>query len=284
MRRMKTAFLSCAAVAAAALLAAPAAMATGGYSTCSLSLKVDVTKDDAGVQTPCPVVPSGTTWRCAGPNEASSHTGIRYKNISGTSLDSAAVLVTSNNTVVQPPSTQVVKNCEGDPVTGLGKRTCHADAVKLNGVANTGTVWVVVTGRQLPIATTIAAKKGSSSCIRQIATIGLGLTASSSQLIQQVQRVTSQDGCAVDFITDSLTGDVLSAKLTAESLANGCTSPSLNGDTIEPLDATEFEVFRGSESFGTWKFGEGYIRSGLNSCTTRVIGGRVYTWGDPCPE
>lgn len=289
MRRKKTAFLSCAAVAVVALLAAPAAMATGYSSSCNASPTIKVVAGPCavtfGMCGTVPCLPSQGAPRCAGPNEVAEYTGIQYKNLSSsTSLNHVAALVTRNNEVVVPSGTQVIKDCKGDPVTELGKRTCHADAVKFNGVPASASFWFVVKGRQLPIETTVASKQTSSSSPKCFPIVGLGLTASSSQLIQQVQRVTSQDGCAVDFITDSLTGDVLSAKLTAESLTNGCTSPSLNGDTIEPLDAAEFEVFRGSESFGSWKFGEGYIRSGQNSCTTRVIGGRVYTWGDPCPE
>ena len=37
-------------------------------------------------------------------------------------------------------------------------------------------------------------------------------------------------------------------------------------------------------SLGEGQFGEGYVSSGTNSCTTRIIGGRVYTWGNPCPD
>jgi hypothetical protein len=36
-------------------------------------------------------------------------------------------------------------------------------------------------------------------------------------------------------------------------------------------------------TLGKGKFGDGYISTGGDSCTTRVIGGKVYTWGTPCP-
>lgn len=291
MRDKKKAFLSCAIVAAATLLATPAAMASGGgSSSCSASPSIEVAADAYGVPTPCPVKIVLGVPQCTGPNEAAELTGIRYKKKAGaSSFDHVATLVTSNNSIVIPSGYQVFTNCKGDPVTQLGYRSCNVNTVKVNGTTAAADFWVVVSGRKLPVDSAMATKSGSSSSsIKCFPIRGLGLTASSDQLIQQVQRVTSQDGCAVDFITDSLTGEVLSAKLTPESIDNNCNSPSLNvdGETINPLNAEEFELTRPGfpGNYGKWKFGEGYVRSGDNSCTTRIIGGRVYTWGAPCPE
>jgi hypothetical protein len=40
----------------------------------------------------------------------------------------------------------------------------------------------------------------------------------------------------------------------------------------------------GPGNVGVPKFGDGYVSSGTNSCMTRIIGGRVYSWGAPCPD
>lgn len=285
MRTRKMAVLAFVVVAGAGLVAVPEAAATGSSGTCNSAPTFTVASDRYGVLTPCRVTQDPQDgWRCAGPNEASSFTGIKYKNATSTHFNHVATLVTRNNQVVQPSGSQVITGCKGDPVTELGKRSCNVSALKINGVPASGEFWVVVAGRSLPIETTIATKAGST--IKCFAIAGLGVSASSDELVQQVQRVTSQDGCAVDFVVDTLTGAPVSAKLTPESVAAGCESPTIatDGATINAADVSTVEVKLGGQSLGAGKFGDGYLRSGTNSCTTRIIGGRVYTWGNPCPE
>jgi hypothetical protein len=285
MRNKKLAFLACALVAATGLLAAPAAMATNNPppSSCSSTPTIQVVPDAYGVPTPCRVADPSLP-RCAGPNEDAGYTGIHYKNTTATSFNHVATLVTSNNEVFVPSGTQVITGCQGDPVTQLGYRSCHENAVKINGVPASSDFWVVVKGRTTPIQTSMATRCGST--VKCFPILGLGLTASTDQLIQQVETVTSQDGCVLEFFSNSLTGGTAVARLTAESVANGCSSPTLDDDlaTILPQDVAALEVKLAGRTLGFGKFGEGYIRSGTNSCTTRIVGGKVYTWGKPCPE
>ena len=87
----------------------------------------------------------------------------------------------------------------------------------------------------------------------------------------------------VEFICDAATGEVVSARLTPDS-PERCTSPFLEGKTLIPQPVTELELkLKDGRSLGKGKFGDGYISTGEESCTTRVVGGRVYTWGAPCP-
>jgi hypothetical protein len=49
-------------------------------------------------------------------------------------------------------------------------------------------------------------------------------------------------------------------------------------NTVDKLKVTLDGV-----DLGSGQFGSGYVSSGSASCTTRIIGGRLYTWGSPCP-
>jgi hypothetical protein len=74
-------------------------------------------------------------------------------------------------------------------------------------------------------------------------------------------------------------------QLTPESVTAGC---SLHQTSVEnlKLEVSDPAICGGDPSctLGAGKFGEGYVHSGSNSCTTRIIGGRMYSWGSPCPE
>jgi hypothetical protein len=273
--------MACAIVTAALWLVAPDAMATGGgYTSCKATPSIRVTADENGVPTPCPVVPNGLGgWRCAGTREDATKTGIRYENFTSGDLNHVAVLVTANNDVLVPSSTQVIKNCDGDPVTGLGKRACHENAVKLNGVPRLGKVWVVVDGAiKTALPTTIATKPTpNSNTVKCFSILGLGLdsapVAGVTETLSHRDPVTGKL-CSVEFTLDSAGANVLAAKLTPDSDPD-C---DLRVDKVEDV-----EITIGGQPHKL-KFGQGYLQSGLNSCTTRVIGGRVYSWGSPCPE
>jgi hypothetical protein len=95
-------------------------------------------------------------------------------------------------------------------------------------------------------------------------------------------------GCAVTFVYDVLTGSVLSAALDpAQSTKPACPA-GVNNDQCCAFnggeDVSHLELTLNGQPLGSGQFGEGYVSSGTNSCTTRVIGGRVYTWGSPCPQ
>jgi hypothetical protein len=278
MRNKKVAFLSCAVVAAIGLLATPAAMATG--SSCS-SFNPTVTV----LQGPCPLntsTPTPTT-ACA---TSGGYTGIQYA-ITG-SPSTISTVVTSNNTLVRQPNSSVFAECVGDSETGLGKQSCHEKAIRYSCAANTTTFWVVVEGTKAATLQTVAAKK--NSCTRSVAVPGLGFDVNVFQASQKTETVNFK-GCAVVFQYDTLTGAVQSATLTPESLAAGCESPNqptpgaaaLEGKPAQDLELT-LKVGATAISLGEGQFGEGYVSSGTNSCTTRIIGGRVYTWGNPCPD
>jgi hypothetical protein len=89
----------------------------------------------------------------------------------------------------------------------------------------------------------------------------------------------------VEFTLDKFGGNVLSAKLTDASIQAGCQSPDMAPDgTLNPKSVEGLQLTLDGDDLGTGKFGDGYIQSGEQSCTTRIVGGKVYTWGSPCPQ
>ncbi len=273
MRNTKAAFLSCTVVVAAALLATPAAMATGGGGCSSFSPTITIL---AG---PCPVTSANPT-ACAA---SGPYTGIKYK-ITG-SPDHVATVVTANNAPLLPSGFQAYAPCAGDPVTSIGKQSCHERAVKVNpNAAAAGEFWLVVSGTKVGAPQSIAAKKGY--CTKAFAITGLGFDVNPFQAAQKTETINFK-GCAVDFTYDVLTGAPQSAALNVAQSKPLCTGGEPAGTCCSEVittDVANLTLSLNGQPLGAGQFGDGYVSSGTNSCTTRVIGGRVYTWGSPCPE
>lgn len=257
--------VACVIVAAVGLLAAPRATATG--SSCSsfqpavrvISHPVDAAP---GVTGPCPVTSVNPT-ECAA---SGAYTGIQYEVTGGAQY--VAALATADNVVVSGGTRHAA--CVGDPYTQLGKQSCHEQAISFGCTGGDSfTFWVVVEGKKDPIPQSVAARRGY--CVKSVAVAGLGLDAPAAPVTETLQH----GACAVEFTLNALTGTVLGAKLTPES-PESC---SLITGSVENL-----ELKLGDTPLGFAQFGNGYVQSGTASCTTRIIGGRVYTWGSPCPE
>jgi hypothetical protein len=268
--------VSLAVAAVVGLLAAPSAMATGSYSCSSFAPTVTIL---AG---PCPVTSANPT-ACEQEGSSTGYTGIQYQ-ITG-SPDHVATVVTGDNTVVSVPAIQFYAACAGDPLTGLGRYSCHERAVKVNPDPYTSKFWLVVAGQKTGVLQSLAAKKGS--CVKSVAVTGLGLPYNPFQAAQKVETVNFK-GCAVRFEYNVVTGAVVSAALDPTQSSKPLCGPSQNDGTCCAFnggeDVSHLELTLNGQPLGSGQFGDGYVSSGTNSCTTRVIGGRVYTWGSPCPE
>jgi hypothetical protein len=250
-------------VASVTLLAASPAMATGSYSSCSsVSFSFTVQQGPCLVQDPANPVCS----------TQGDYTAIQYK-ISGSSADHVYILASANNVVQVPPAIQVYGAGSGCSSTELGKDVKHLQCVKVNPNASTKTFWLVVAGKKTPIETTVAAKKGS--CLKTAAIKGFGLDTNAFQAVNPTEVVAFKK-CKVEFVKDPVTGEVLDGNLTADS-PDTC---NIFKNAVDQMTVT----VPGAGDVGVPKFGDGYVSSGTNSCITRIIGGRVYTWGDPCPD
>lgn len=268
MRSKKMAFLCCAIVGATGLLAAPAAMATG--NTCSFGVQV--------LQGPCPVLGANPS-ACQPAGSVTGYTGIQY-SVSG-SPDYIATLITANNIWVSGGTPRPV--CQGDSVTDLGARSCHEQAVTFGCNQPTTSFWIVVKGQKAAVPLSMAIKKGY--CVKSYPINGLGSDLNPFQATQKVETINFK-GCAVKFTYDVVTGAVTSAALDPSSTKRACDI----GENSEECcafnggeDVSHLELRLNNQTLGAGVFGDGYVSSGTNSCTTRVIGGRVYSWGSPCP-
>ena len=272
--RNRRAFFSFALVAAAGFVH-PAAARAGGYNRDSCS---SFAPSFTVVEGPCPVS-NPSTPACSGAGE---WTGIKYQN-TGSVADNLATLVTRNNQVSVATGNQVYDPCKGDPLTDLGERSCHEQAVKINPADQTVAFWIVAKGlvgkgQRLPIETSIAAKKGS--CIKSFPITGLGLEGPSVFQTTKKNETVVFKGCAVTFELNPVTGEVLSAANDPDK-----SDPNVNCSDLIISDVGNLSIsITGVGDLGSGQFGDGYISSGTASCMTRVIGGKLYTWGSPCPN
>jgi hypothetical protein len=192
---------------------------------------------------------------------------------------------------VLPKGSRWYAPCDGIPSehdSGFGRNACHEQAIRISmrGVTR---FKVILAGLRRTNPTSVGALKYDHDDDVEACTIlGIGLEGGPSP-DQTTQRTETIDfkGCVVGFTRDPVTGEVEKARLLTATSSSGeaCQSPTLADDgTIDPLPVGEVEVLLGEENLGFGKFGDGYISTGTESCTTRVIGGRVYTWGAPCPQ
>lgn len=291
MLKKKTAFVSC--TAAALLLAAAGVMATGssgssasptpaplppptscmagGYLVKVVRGPVFVTADD---QPLCAESASNPTGQC---------TEIEYE-VTGLP-DHVAILQGVGVQYVtggKPYGNKFYRPCEGDPLTDLGDFSCHEQAAKINPASSVQSFKVGLAGQRRPTPTSVVVKKGSTARACTILGMGLEGVASPFAAANTIERI-DFEGCAVDFVR-SATGEVVSATLSPDS-PSSCTSPFIetDGKTLKSKPVSALQLTLDGEELGNGQIGEGYVSSGTNSCTTRIIGGRVYTWGSPCP-
>jgi len=272
--RNRMAFFSVAIPPAVALLAGTVVVAAGPRETRSTSAVAQAPRLSS-----CRVgdyeftVSRGPTFV---PCEGGQCTEIEYQVSLSTdlvyALEGKGVVEVSNGGTAFAP-------CEG--VGAFGRGSCHEQAVRVTP-DRSGKFKITLAGPRLPSPTSVAISVDPPQAC-EILGLGLENSPSPDQTTQTTETVDFK-GCVVEFTRDASTGEVVSAQLTRDSPDN-CTSPFLGpGRTIVPQPVTDLEVkLQDGTSLGKGKFGEGYISTGSNSCTTRVIGGKVYTWGSPCP-
>jgi hypothetical protein len=278
--RLNKAFLSCTLVAAAGLLAARPAMTADIPTSCKLYLLTD--KGHPEEKHPWFVnVSSGPSFvSCNSPS--GQCTEIEYE-ISGLfPADRFAVLEGVDVMFVNGGGqTQSYAPCAGDPFTGIGKHACHEQAVAISPSGPVTKLKIGLDGQRKTSPTSIVVQKGDDTRACLIEGIGVDDGAAPSQSLQTVETKVFE-GCAVTFKFDSA-GNVLSAANDVKHSDPGATCTPLIITTVDKLSLTLDIPGVGSQSLGLAQFGDGYISTGSASCTSRVIGGKVYTWGKPCP-
>jgi hypothetical protein len=289
--RTSKAFLSCTTVAAAVmLLAATSARASdsGGSvptaapppppTSCSTGLfSVSVSRGPSFVScTPTSTNPSG---QC---------TEIEYTVTGGGTPDHVAAVEGIGIQYVTGPGNQFYAPCKGDPVTDVGENSCHEQAAKFNPSSSVKTFTIGLAGQRKSSATTIATKKGSNIGKCRIEGVGLEGLTNPFQLVSTTE-CNNFKGCVLCIQKDPQTGDPLNAFLDTEQSTKPLCSASgadphncCSDPVISTIDQLSLSI-EGIGDLGPPQIGDGFVSSGTNSCTTRVIGGRLYTWGTPCP-
>jgi hypothetical protein len=268
--RNRRAFFSGAIAAAAVLLAGTAVMAQEPppLTTCTTEFEsATFTVTSGPTFVPCPQPPGG---QC---------TEIEYQ-VSSSQFDVYALAGKGVVDVVPHGETTVI----ADPCVGVdrfGQGACHQQAIRTFPDAGRR-FKIIVAGERRPGPSSVGVRsEGIEAC--EILGIGLENTRNPDQATQTTETVDFK-GCVVEFTRDATTGEVVRARLTEDS-PDDCTSPFLDeGRILRPQPVEDLEIkLKDGPTLGRGKFGDGYISTGNDSCTTRVIGGKVYTWGSPCP-
>jgi hypothetical protein len=180
----------------------------------------------------------------------------------------------------------IFERCEGDNVTGLGYRVCHEQAIRYNpSGAKNDTFYYVVDGNRQDSVTTVLATKGNKTGSCTILGVGdlfeeeeqLGPCVASCGNFDPNQTIVKEEvldikGCRAKFVFNTLNGQLIDFI----DLDGTC-------DYVE-YDITDFDFVVNGNSIGEGLFGEGLFSAGSGTCSCRVIGGRVYCWGKPCPD
>ena len=266
-------------LAGATLLAAVPAMASDPdpmtYSKCSSGCATVVT---AG-----PVACDGGANTCITYNV----TGTTVPDHLGIFLRSEAVLLSATSGPQQAAYSITTACGKGDYVLGLGSNLlCHERLIRFdNRAAKAVTFTLKVEGKRKPIITTVVARKGSSQCANPI--VGIGLeeppapdscvsscgSFAPNQSVRKVETFKFKD-CEATFEFDTATGAVTNFFATAVSGAPVGTECNASQGPIGDIFVSNPNIPEGNNN---GVFGDGWLNSGNNSCSTRLIGGRYYT-------
>ncbi len=277
MQTIHKAFLSCC-LLAGVLLASAVAMAQGTAPDTSCTTTNGWSITAAGPTSgPCS---AGSPDTCTTITYAIPGIGVLQP-----SADHVATLVHVDVVpfMLQPAASKFAPACGvGDTTTDFGIYACHEQPVRLNaGGTKNDQFSVTAQGTWLPIKTTVLVKKGKS--IGSCELVGLG--PQPTPVVAPVTEVLTHAGCAVQFTLDGVTGAVVSAALLPGPKPScGSGGPSSSCCSLLVNDVGELQITLGNQTLGFANFGNGYVESGTASCTTKIVGGKVYTFGSPCPQ
>jgi len=225
---------------------------------------------------PTQCITSGGTWtvtatapfapaNCPG---GGTCTDITY-NIAGPIPDHVTILASHGVSIVSPPSNFISAPCIGDNVTLLGTRDCSTQAVRLNqNLQKSGPFDLIAHDTLQAVDSSIVVKKGSvfEDCL--IESLGHPFEVFDPHAQVTTSQTYNFEGCSVTIPTDVETGEGGVASITG----NGCVFVA-NG---QPVGNAQLLVNGQSVGFGT--NGTGAFSTGTDSCTTRVINNKLYTW------
>lgn len=290
--RSKVLFMCAFVVGAVVILSAPQTAQAELPLTCNTNEGGDNKWDISVTGGPCPVdcnspLDTSGNLQCFG---AGLCTGVSYYIDGKVGADHVAVL--ARGPVVDPED--AFAPCAGDPVTGLGVHTCHEQTIRYNAAGEKRySFYYVVDGNREPSTTTVSVRKGNIAGSCEIIGVGqeivvedTGYCVPSCGNFDENQTITRREvlnfkGCWLQFDFDLNTGAVVGVQKVDSDVPGDPDKDDC--DFLDfPVGQLKVTVPGGAAEFAT--FGDGFISSGTDSCSCRVIGGRVYCWGRPCPQ
>lgn len=214
-------------------------------------------------------------------------------------------------------SISVSARCDGDSATDSGIGSCHEQAIRVNANGDkSATWWVAVEGVRQWSKTTVTIKGQSEG---RCTILGFGDEVEENILpdgcvpscgnFDEEQTITKTEildfkGCKARFEYNLATGSVLNFGAACDTglfptvdLGNCCAenpndpfcaSPSLPTTCDFPEYLADDGGVTVTLPFSSGpvpiNFGDGLVSIGTDSCSCRVIGGRIYCWGQVCPE
>jgi hypothetical protein len=198
-------------------------------------------------------------------------TGITYNIIPhrGESPDHVALLAEHDVDIVVTSSNFIRAPCVGDTVSLLGTRDCSTKAVRLNqNLQKVGPFDLIVQDTLQPVGSSIVVKKGKVAEQCRIAALGRPYEVFDPKEQVPISQTYDFEGCQVTIPTDVDTGEGSEATISGAGcvfVANGL-----------PVGVAKLVIDGKDVGFAT--HGLGAISTGSDSCTTRVISNRLYTW------
>ena len=200
--------------------------------------------------------------------------------LAGSTPDHVGTFVRKEAGVPTPSGSYNISTlCGGDSTFGIGSGAiCHERIVRFNNQQTKGSEFTLtVAGRRRPIETSVIVKKGNSQGACAIEGFGLedttsGLCVHQCGNFDEHQSIVKTEifkfkGCEVRFDFDTTTGVVLDFQV----VSGPCTATvgSVGDLTISGpgIDADSQLI----------SFGDGWVGSGNDSCTTRLVSGKYYT-------
>jgi hypothetical protein len=258
-------------VASAGLLAATPALAQDAAPSLSCSTPNGYS-----------IVATGPAYVSCGVNNQDTCTQIIY-DISGGTPDHVATFVRAEaGPVAATGSFTQTTPCGGDSVIGVAAgAVCHERIARFNNQSTKGSRFTLtVNGRRKPLTTSVVVKKGSNQGACRIVGFGLLDTTGGdacvsscgnfnvNQTVRKIESFKFKD-CEVSFEFDPNTGAIVPNGFTL--VAGNC---ALSEGPSGALTISGPGIFSDSEQV---TFGDGFVSSGGDSCTTRIIGGKYYT-------
>jgi hypothetical protein len=213
------------------------------------------------------------------------------------------------------PSGEPQAPCDGDEATNSGVGSCHEQAIRFNpNDVVDGPFWFVVEGLRQPSATTLTLKsnktyrceiKGVGDLVDEnVLPDGCVPSCGDFDEDQSIIKTEIIDfkGCKARFEWNLTNGSVVDfgapcgeifidpddTDLLAACCVEYPDDPNCGGDCEFPeyydLDVDLITVDLPDGTGVPLNFGDGLFSIGADSCSCRIIGGRVYCWGRPCPQ